>query len=177
MEWNKQTLRGWLTVVCTGVVLFCALQNLGAVLDAAGALAGIFTPFLLGGAIAFVLNVPMRAIEKRLLANKTRGRRPAALLLALAAVIGVLALAGVVIAPGVNKGTGVDMLAQIMDVEPENVFCGGDGWNDLAMVGHGRQFFAPAGAIEPLKAMDVTVVGPVDHALEDMVNILEDLYR
>ena len=103
MEWNKQTLRGWLTVVCTGVVLFCALQNLGAVLDAAGALAGIFTPFLLGGAIAFVLNVPMRAIEKRLLANKTRGRRPAALLLALAAVIGVLALAGVVIAPGVKE--------------------------------------------------------------------------
>ena len=103
MEWNKQTLRGWLTVVCAGVVLFCALQNLGAVLDTAGALAGIFTPFFLGGAIAFVLNVPMRAIEKRLLANKTRGRRPAALLLAVAAVAGVLALAGAVIVPGVKE--------------------------------------------------------------------------
>ena len=81
-----------------------------------------------------------------------------------------------VIAPGVNKGTGVDMLAQIMDIEPENVFCAGDGWNDLAMVGHGRRFFAPEGAIEPLKAMDVTMVGPVERALEDIVNILEELY-
>ncbi len=103
MEWNKQSLRGWLIIVCTGVVLFCALQNLGAVVETVGALVSIFTPFLLGGAIAFVLNVPMRAIEKRLLANKTRGRRPAALLLALAAVAGVLTLAGVVIAPGVKE--------------------------------------------------------------------------
>ena len=102
MEWNKQSLRGWLMIVCTGVVLFCALQNLGDVLDAAGALAGIFTPFLLGGAIAFVLNVPMRAIEKRLLRGKTRGRRGAALLLTLAAVVGVLTLAVCVIAPGVQ---------------------------------------------------------------------------
>ena len=103
MEWNKQSLRGWLTIVCTGVVLFCALQNLGALAGAAGALAGIFAPFFLGGAIAFVLNVPMRAIERRLLAGKQRGRRPAALLLALAAVIGVLTLAGAVIAPGVKE--------------------------------------------------------------------------
>lgn len=103
MEWNRQTLRGWLTIVCAGVVLFCALQNLGAVLDAAGALVGIFTPFLLGGAIAFVLNVPMRAIEQRLLAGKTRGRRGAALVLALSAVVGVLALAAWVIVPGVKN--------------------------------------------------------------------------
>jgi len=103
MEWNKQSLRGWLTIVCTGVVLFCALQNLRALAGAAGALAGIFAPFFLGGSIAFVLNVPMRAIERRLLAGKQRGRRPAALLLALAAVIGVLTLAGAVIAPGVKE--------------------------------------------------------------------------
>ena len=45
----------------------------------------------------------MRAIERRLLAGKQRGRRPAALLLALAAVIGVLTLAGAVIAPGVKE--------------------------------------------------------------------------
>lgn len=103
MGWNKQSLRGWLIVVCTGVVLFCALQNLGAVADAAGALAGIFTPFLLGGAIAFVLNVPMRAIETRLLQGKTRGRRAGALILALTAVIGVLTLAVYVIAPGIGE--------------------------------------------------------------------------
>ena len=102
MEWNKQSLRGWLIIVCTGVVLFCALQNLGAVVETVGALVGVFAPFLLGGAIAFVLNVPMRAIERRLLRNKTRGRRGAALMLTLAAVVGVLTLAVCVIAPGVQ---------------------------------------------------------------------------
>jgi len=114
MEWNKHSLRGWLIIVCTGVVLFCALQNLGDVLDAAGTLVGIFTPFFLGGAIAFVLNVPMRAIERRLLRSKTRGRRGAALMLALAAVVGVLTLAGVVIAPGVQ-----DAVLSIAEQLPE----------------------------------------------------------
>ena len=103
MEWNKQTLRGWLTVVCTGVVLFCVLQNPATLVSAVRALLGIFTPFLLGGAIAFVLNVPMRAIETRLLRGKTRGRRAGALILALAAVVGVLALAVYVIAPGIGE--------------------------------------------------------------------------
>ena len=62
MEWNRQTTRGVLLVVCGGVAFYCALQNLGAVLGAVGRIFGILAPFLLGGALAFVLNVPMRAI-------------------------------------------------------------------------------------------------------------------
>lgn len=105
MNWNKQSLRGWLIVVCAGVAFFCALQNLGAVVGAAGALVGIFSPFLLGGAIAFVLNVPMRSIERHLFprAKRSGGRRPLALLLTLLAVAGVLTLAVCVIGPGIGE--------------------------------------------------------------------------
>ncbi|MFR7894725.1 MAG: hypothetical protein ACLU38_12305 [Dysosmobacter sp.] len=57
-----------------------------------------------GCAIAFILNVPMRALERRLFpckkANKLRC--PLALLLTVAAVSAVLALAGMVIVPGVR---------------------------------------------------------------------------
>lgn len=79
-------------------------QRLDAVLAALGWLLGILAPFLLGGALAFILNVPMRAIERHLFPRNRKGaklRRPLALVLTLVAVIGVLALAGLVIGPGI----------------------------------------------------------------------------
>lgn len=103
MEWNKQKIKGLLLVVCGGVAFYCALQRLDAVLAALGWLLGILAPFLLGGALAFILNVPMRAIERHLFPRNRKGaklRRPLALVLTLVAVIGVLALAGLVIGPG-----------------------------------------------------------------------------
>lgn len=104
MEWNKQNIKGLLLVVCGGVAFYCALQNLDVVWGAVRGLLGILAPFLLGGALAFVLNVPMRAIERPLLQNSRRGaklRRPLALVLTLLAVLGVLALASLVIGPGI----------------------------------------------------------------------------
>ena len=104
MEWNKQNIKGLLLVVCGGVAFYCALQNLDVVWGAVRGLLGILAPFLLGGALAFVLNVPMRAIERHLLQNSRRGaklRRPLALVLTLLAVLGVLALASLVIGPGI----------------------------------------------------------------------------
>ena len=104
MEWNKQNIKGLLLVVCGGVAFYCALQNLDVVWGAVRGLLGILVPFLLGGALAFVLNVPMRAIERHLLQNSRRGaklRRPLALVLTLLAVLGVLALASLVIGPGI----------------------------------------------------------------------------
>ena len=104
MEWNKQNIKGLLLVVCGGVAFYCALQNLDVVWGAVRALLGILAPFLLGGALAFVLNVPMRAIERHLLQNSRRGaklRRPLAMVLTLLAVLGVLALASLVIGPGI----------------------------------------------------------------------------
>ena len=63
MEWNRQSIRGLLTVVCSGVVLYVALHHLSAVIGALRALLDVLAPFLLDGAVAFVLNVPMKKIE------------------------------------------------------------------------------------------------------------------
>ena len=106
MEWNKQNLKGALLVVCGGAAFYAALQHLGVVVSALAALVGILAPFLLGGAIAFVLNVPMRAIERHLYPKAKRfagTRRPLALVLTLLAVAGVLTLASCVIGPGVGE--------------------------------------------------------------------------
>ncbi len=105
MEWNRQNIKGLLLVVCGGAAFYVALQHLNVVAHALGWLAGILAPFLLGAAIAFILNVPMRAIERNLFSNTRRGggvRRPLALVLTLVAVIGVLVLASCVIGPGVR---------------------------------------------------------------------------
>ena len=108
MEWKKENLRGLLLVVCGGIAFYSLLQNLPAVAMAVGWLLGILAPFLLGGAMAFVLNVPMRAIERRLFPVRPgrrvkKGRRPLALLITLLAVIGVLVLASSVIGPGLAE--------------------------------------------------------------------------
>ena len=104
MDWNREQIKQRLLVVCGGVAFFCALQNLSAVAGALRWALGVLSPFLAGGAIAFILNVPMRAIEPHLPAGK-RWRslcRPLALILTLAAVTGVVTLAVCVISPGVG---------------------------------------------------------------------------
>ena len=104
MEWNKQSAKYLLLAVCGGVAFYCALQNLSSVAAALGRVLGILSPFLLGAAIAFILNVPMRSIERHLFpkARSVSFRRPLALVLTLVAVIGVLVLAGGVIGPGIR---------------------------------------------------------------------------
>lgn len=107
MEWKKENLRGLLLVICGGIAFYSLLQNLPAVATAVGWVLGILGPFLLGGAMAFILNVPMRAIERRLFpvrpGKQVKGRRPMALLITLLAVIGVLVLASSVIGPGIAE--------------------------------------------------------------------------
>ena len=104
MEWSKQKIKSILLVVFAAVAFYVALQNLGTVVYGLRWLIGILSPFLVGGVIAFVLNVPMRAIERHLFPKERKLqklRRPLALILTLIAVIGVLTLAGLVIGPGI----------------------------------------------------------------------------
>ena len=117
MEWNRQTVKSLLLVVCGGVAFYCGLQHLGVVAGAVVWLLGILSPFVLGGAIAFVLNVPMRAIERHLFPNQrrlTKLRRPLALVLTLVALTGVLTLAFCVIGPGIKDAV-MSIAAQVPD--------------------------------------------------------------
>ncbi len=102
MEWDREQVKGLLWVVCGGIAFYVLLQHLGTVVAAAGWLLGILSPFLLGGVIACVLNVPMRAIERGLFAGRRSAAcRPLALVLAVLSVLAVLGLASGVIGPGV----------------------------------------------------------------------------
>lgn len=98
----KQTLK----IVIIGIIVYCAIQNYALVLHGAGYILNLLFPFLLGGAIAFILNVPMHSIEKLLLPNNKKFdsvRRICAYLLTLILIIGVVALALFVVIPQISS--------------------------------------------------------------------------
>ncbi|WP_394961666.1 AI-2E family transporter [Candidatus Allofournierella merdavium] len=103
MQLDKKTIRTLLLMAGFCIVLYWALQNLDRVSGILGGVWGLVSPFALGGSLAFILNVPMRAIEKKLPKRMTRFRRAAALTLTLLAVVGVLALVLLLIIPQLGR--------------------------------------------------------------------------
>ena len=63
LELNKKTLRNLFLVVAGGIVLYWLLHETDRVKAVFSVVKGIFAPFVLGAALAFILNVPMRAFE------------------------------------------------------------------------------------------------------------------
>ncbi len=100
MEFDKRTTKTLFALVAFGVLGFWVLENFEAVCSVLGGILGLFSPFVVGAAIAFILNVPMRALERGLFSKSgkdgkpSRFARPVSLLLSL---LGVLATIGVVL--------------------------------------------------------------------------------
>ena len=63
MEINKKTLKNLFIIVASAIVLYWLLHETERVRVVLNVLKGIFAPFVMGACLAFVLNVPMRAIE------------------------------------------------------------------------------------------------------------------
>lgn len=102
MQLDRKTVLKIIGILAAGAAVFCALQNLGEVVGFFGKVFSIFTPFIMGGAIAFIINVPMRGIE-RVLFPKNRKfdkfRRPAALVLTLLAIAAVITAVMILVIP------------------------------------------------------------------------------
>ena len=113
MEISKETKKHLMQIIAFAILLYCGIEHFSVVVAAFRFVLGILMPFLIGGAIAFVLNVPMKKIEKHLFVkNKKmeRFRRPIAYVLTLLCVIGVLTLAMVVVIP--ELGNTITMLVE-----------------------------------------------------------------
>lgn len=115
MEISKQTKKHLMQIFAFAILLYCGIEHFDVVIMVVRFVAGILMPFLIGGAIAFVLNVPMKKIEKFLFPkNKklAKLKRPLAYLLTLLCVIGILFLAMVVVIPELGN-TVTLLMAQI----------------------------------------------------------------
>ena len=63
------------TLVIGSVVLYWLLNHFSIVTGTIGSLLSLFSPFILGGSLAFIINVPMSAIERRLKLKKSKWKR------------------------------------------------------------------------------------------------------
>ncbi len=92
---DKKMLRQLIWGAAGCVFLYWLLHETGRLMAFLGNIMGVLSPFLIGAAFAFILNVPMRPIERMLkFVKKPGARRALAILLTLLAVI--LVLAGVI---------------------------------------------------------------------------------
>lgn len=102
MEISKQTKKHLMQVLAFAILLYCGIEHFNVVITAVKFVLGILLPFMIGGAIAFILNVPMKRIEKHLFPKNrklAKLKRPLAYILTLLIVIGVIVLAMVVVIP------------------------------------------------------------------------------
>ena len=113
MELNKENMRKIRWLIAFAVLLYLGIQNLAVVLKYVKLLWGLLLPFVLGGAMAFVLNVPMSFIERHLFGkarekNNKAGRtaaklaRPVSLVLSIVFVILLILIVVLVVAPEIG---------------------------------------------------------------------------
>lgn len=118
MDLNKKSMKKIRELIVFTAILVVALWKFDTVLEGAKNIWGILFPFVLGGAIAFVINVPMSFLEKKIFGktkdgNKVRKKlaRPISLLLTIILAIGVIALVMFGVIPQLTRTMGSLMIS------------------------------------------------------------------
>ena len=102
MEDNKENLKGIRNLVILAILLYLGVQHIDVVWGVVKNLFGLISPFVLGACIAFVLNVPMRAIEgqiERISHGRKKYTRAISLVLTIVSVILVILIVLFVVVP------------------------------------------------------------------------------
>lgn len=138
MELNKNNMKKILQIITFTVILCALLINFSQVIKWAGFTFSVCYPFILGGAIAFCLNLPMSFFEKKLFGEEqSRGKkakalaRPVSLLLTLLCLIAIIALVIGVVVPSLRDtfesiGTAMKTFLPKAQLWLEEVFAGRD---------------------------------------------------
>lgn len=115
MSLDKENMKKICLLIVFTLAVFVGLWRLEAVVAAISFLGGILAPFILGGAIAFILSVPMNRIEiiicklcskdgdEKRRKKREKLLRPFSMILTLILVIAILALAVLVIFPELGR--------------------------------------------------------------------------
>ena len=82
MQLDKENMKKIRYLIAFAVLLYLGVQHLDIVISTAKVLLGFLFPFILGCGIAFILNVPMKFIEKHLFGKAVKQQKKAAMKLA-----------------------------------------------------------------------------------------------
>lgn len=111
MELNQENIRKIKEIILFTAVIIVCLWKYETVLDILFFLLNILTPFILGGAIAFVLNVPMNFVQRHLFDEERikkskvlqKMARPVSMILVLIAVFGIVAIVMFILIPQLGE--------------------------------------------------------------------------
>ncbi len=114
MDLNKETLKKIRGIILFTIFVLVALWNFELVFDGIQFLWGVISPFVLGGVIAFIVNIPMTFLEGKIFgkakvakskkskwANKLA--RPLSLVLTWLGIIGIIAVVVLVVVPELGR--------------------------------------------------------------------------
>ena len=118
MDLSKLSMKKIRELIIFTVLLVVALWKFEVVIDVLKTIWGIIFPFVLGGAIAFVINVPMSFLEKKIFGKTKDGSkvgkklaRPISLLLTIILAVGVIALVMFGVIPQLTRTMGSLMIS------------------------------------------------------------------
>ena len=118
MDLNKKSMKKIRELIVFTAILVVELWKFDTVLEGAKTIWGILFPFVLGGAIAFVINVPMSFLEKKIFGKTKDGNkvgkklaRPISLLLTIILAVGVIALVMFGVIPQLTRTMGSLMIS------------------------------------------------------------------
>ncbi len=97
MNLSKDNIKKMCGIILFTIVAFLSIQNLDKVIAGLQFVWGILFPFVLGGIFAFILNIPMRSIEKLILKlSKKKKKRTKAVVRSLSLLITLFLVMGVI---------------------------------------------------------------------------------
>ena len=111
MELNQENIRKIKEIILFTAVIIVCLWKYETVLDILFFVLNILTPFILGGAIAFILNVPMNFVQRHLFDEERikkskvlqKMARPVSMILVLIAVFGIVAIIMFILIPQLGE--------------------------------------------------------------------------
>lgn len=111
MELNQENIRKIKEIILFTAVIIVCLWKYETVLDILFFVLNILTPFILGGAISFVLNVPMNFVQRHLFDEERikkskvlqKMARPVSMILVLIAVLGIVAIVMFILIPQLGE--------------------------------------------------------------------------
>ena len=129
MDLNKENLKKIRGLILFTIFVLVALWNFELVFDGIRFLWGVIFPFVLGGVIAFIVNIPMTFLEgkifgKRRVAKGKKGKwadklaRPLSLILTWIVILGIIAVVVLVVVPELGR-TVLGLGKTIQDFVPE----------------------------------------------------------
>ena len=135
MELSKENMKKIRGLILFTILILVAMWNYKLLFAGVKFLGNVILPFAIGGAIAFILNVPMNFIERKLFGKAKEEKkkwavnlaRPLSFILALGFVIGIIGLVVFVVVPELgrtimNLGKTLQVVIPKVQVWASNVF-------------------------------------------------------